>query len=53
MKGTAAYLGITRRMFAERWREWGIPVIRMGHRTLRWRQEDLDAWCGKRARRPA
>jgi predicted DNA-binding transcriptional regulator AlpA len=51
MDGAANYLAITRRQFAANWRAWQIPVIRLGHRTLRWRREDLDAWCAKRARR--
>jgi hypothetical protein len=53
MDGAARYLGITRRMFADNWRGWGIPVVRMGHRTLRWRVDDLDAWARNKATRPA
>jgi hypothetical protein len=51
MQAAADRLSVTRRMFASNWRSWGIPVVRLGHRTLRWRPEDIEAWAKKRAKR--
>ncbi|HMH92112.1 MAG TPA: excisionase family DNA-binding protein [Streptosporangiaceae bacterium] len=52
LTGAAERLGITRGKLARNWRQWKIPSVRLGHRTLRFRPADLDAWAAKRARRP-
>ena len=50
MTGAARYLGITKRMMSENWRRWGIKHVRLGHRTIRFRREDLESWTQRKAR---
>ena len=49
----AARLAVTERYLMENYARLGIPVVRLGHRTLRFRAEDLDRWAAKQAKRRA
>lgn len=46
----ANYLQVPTRTFLESYQVWRIPVVRLGHRTLRFRPEDLDAFAKRAAR---
>jgi excisionase family DNA binding protein len=47
----ATYLGLTPRYFRDNYRTWGIPAVRFGHRTIRFRPDDLESFARKMARR--
>lgn len=49
----AEYLQVTPRTFRESYRLWGIPAVKLGHRTVRFREEDLAAFARRMARRAA
>ncbi len=51
MAEAAQCLGVTTRYFSENYRTWGIPAVRYGHRTIRFRPEDLAEFARKMARR--
>jgi excisionase family DNA binding protein len=48
MTQAAARLGVTRRWLADHYRRHGIPAVRLGHRTLRFRPADLERWASRR-----
>jgi excisionase family DNA binding protein len=48
----AHYLGITARRLREHHREWGIPAVRLGPRTLMFRVSALDKYTAERTIKP-
>jgi excisionase family DNA binding protein len=45
---TAARLRVSRSAVREYYRFHGLPIVRLSHRTLRVREEDLDRWLESR-----
>jgi excisionase family DNA binding protein len=46
----AAHLGVSPRYFRENYKAWGIPCLGFGHRTIKFRPEDLDAFTASQVR---
>jgi excisionase family DNA binding protein len=45
-RDVAAILAVPERTVRDKWREWGLPVYRIG-KHLRWKERDVHAWTDR------
>lgn len=48
---TADYLSVSKRTLLDRYRRWGLPVVRVG-RHLRFRERDVESWIDSQTVEP-
>jgi excisionase family DNA binding protein len=48
----ADYLGVAYDWVIDKWEAGEIPGFRLGHRTLRFRRSEIDAWMESKRRGP-